>query len=102
MPKKLNKEVARHMRKLIAKSKYNLPTESKESYAEFLKTKYWAKVSARVLKRDKRRCKMCGSKKDLNVHHKTYANHFRELSHMDDLITLCRTCHKKVHGISKR
>ena len=97
MAKKLSKEVVKHMNMLKRKSKYGLPTESKESYKEFLKTKYWNKVRLRVLKRDKNKCTRCGSKKNLQIHHKTYKNHFRELSHMQDLITLCKDCHSKKH-----
>lgn len=35
----------------------------------------------------------------LNIHHSTYENHGDEAVHLDDLITVCRSCHKIIHGI---
>lgn len=39
---------------------------------------------------------MCGSGTNLNVHHISY-EHLDTYDEIDDLITLCRDCHKKVH-----
>ncbi len=47
-----------------------------------------------VLIRDGHKCVKCKSEKNLDVHHKHY-NHDK-LS-LNDLITLCRKCHKKEH-----
>jgi len=69
-----------------------------KSYSSFLKSAYWSKVRLTVLKRDNYTC-ICGEKKYLQVHHKTYKNHFNEHKHLEDLITLCRNCHKKEHNI---
>ena len=50
----------------------------------------------RVLKRDGWRCQICGSSKDLHVHHLTRRS---SLGHdvLDNLITLCAGCHKLQH-----
>lgn len=42
------------------------------------------------------RCEMCGMRPDrtLDVHHK---DHTKDNHHPDNLIALCRSCHKKVH-----
>jgi 5-methylcytosine-specific restriction endonuclease McrA len=72
----------------------------KRSYFTFLRSRYWAYIKKRVLKRDKNMCKKCGYKSGLQVHHKTYKNHFNEHNHLGDLITLCRNCHKAEHKIS--
>lgn len=71
----------------------------KERYKLFLKSAYWFKVRKLVLIRDNRACCKCGAKKRLQAHHTTYKNHKNELEHLEDLITLCRDCHKKEHGI---
>jgi predicted nucleic acid-binding Zn ribbon protein len=44
-----------------------------------------------VLIRDNYKCQVCGSEKQLDIHHKKYINE------MVNLITLCKSCHKKVH-----
>jgi len=49
-----------------------------------------------VLWRDGWRCQFCGTMSNLEVHHKE----FRSLSGQDieqNLITLCRACHSRVH-----
>lgn len=67
-------------------------------YADFLKSQYWYDVRTAVLERDKNKCR-CGSLFNLQVHHTTYDNHFDEINHIEDLITLCSSCHKKEHGM---
>jgi len=68
------------------------------SYGEFLKTSYWAVVREYVLESRGGCCAICPSKKNLNVHHKTYIHHFYEHAHLEDLIVLCRECHAKFHN----
>jgi 5-methylcytosine-specific restriction endonuclease McrA len=51
-----------------------------------------------VLRRDGWRCQVCGSMKDLQVHHKT----LRSQQGSDDdlnLITLCAGCHEGLHRL---
>ena len=67
-----------------------------QSYSDFLKSEYWSIIRKRVLARDKV-CVICKSNNNLQVHHDTYKNHFREHCHLADLMVLCRNCHKEVH-----
>ena len=61
----------------------------------------WSRERAEALKRDGRRCRACGSKEELEVHHldqsgidEIIALIYRTLlCHPDRLITLCRACH---------
>lgn len=73
--------------------------ETRKSYKLFLKGNYWKETSAMILKRDNYSCVKCGSKKRLQVHHKTYEHHLDEKNNLQDLITLCHKCHKKEHGL---
>lgn len=66
-------------------------------YSLFLESQYWQDVRFEIIKRDAYRCTQCRSYWDLQVHHYTYEHHYEEHLHHEDLITLCRTCHKKLH-----
>ena len=53
--------------------------------------RFWQEfVIQTVLKRDNYTCLNCGSKENLDVAHKRYGIDIT----IDDLITLCRKCHK--------
>lgn len=69
----------------------------KMSYPIFLQSKYWALVRKEVLKRDGYKCIICQSDKELNIHHDSYKHHPHELKHLQDLMTLCRVCHREHH-----
>ncbi|WKZ36871.1 MAG: DEAD/DEAH box helicase [Anaerolineales bacterium] len=62
----------------------------------------WQKVRATVRKRDQFKCQVCGaveSTRDHDVHHKTPFRTFTsivEANRLENLTTLCRTCHQKV------
>lgn len=68
-----------------------------ESYIVFLASNYWKIVREMVLKRDGYKCMICSNTKYLQVHHDHYKNHFNEHNHLEDLMTLCRGCHKEHH-----
>lgn len=69
-------------------------------YSDFMRTPYWWAVSCSVKNRDKR-CRICATNASLQVHHSTYEHHGCEHDHMDDLISLCPTCHKIFHVAKK-
>ena len=64
-------------------------------YRKYLRSDKWKHVRNARLVRDKCRCQSCGIQSNLEVHHLTYKNVFKE--HMNDLTTLCEKCHKQVH-----
>lgn len=70
------------------------------SYEMFLMTPYWKIISDTVKQRSNNTCKMCGSNKNLQAHHKTYDHHGFEFKYLhEDLICVCEDCHKKLHNI---
>lgn len=71
----------------------------KMPYREFLKTVYWKTIAENQKRYAGKKCALCGSDKFLNLHHTTYQNHGNEIFHLEDLITVCRDCHKAIHGI---
>ncbi|MGL5713601.1 MAG: HNH endonuclease [Paraclostridium sp.] len=68
-------------------------------YKEYLKSDEWKRIKKLVLERDNNKCILCDSEDNLHIHHKTYQNIFKEIDHMDDLITLCSKCHTKEHKL---
>ncbi|MBC7332963.1 MAG: HNH endonuclease [Actinobacteria bacterium] len=56
----------------------------------------WKKKKREILKK-KRKCEVCGSRENLEVHH------LRGLSHEspEDLAVLCRKCHKELHALAE-
>ncbi len=66
-------------------------------YKVFLQTDYWRLVREVVIKRDHGQCSICNKLGAINVHHKTYAHRGQEHLHLEDLISLCHSCHQKFH-----
>jgi hypothetical protein len=68
---------------------------NKEEYAQYLQTEHWSKVRHRALEYAERRCQVCYSPKQVEVHHRTYERIGHERP--ADLTVLCRECHAKHH-----
>lgn len=78
---------------------YMMPRKSL-SYDEYLKTDHWQQVRSEALQRANYRCQLCCSKENLNVHHNNYENLWNE--QLEDVVTLCRSCHAKFHNIKEQ
>jgi len=60
----------------------------------------YKQLCQQVMKRDGWRCQVCGSRQDLQVHHKQLRS--QQGSDNDlNLITLCAGCHEGLHGRDK-
>lgn len=70
----------------------------KDAYAFYRKSSHWKKLRRKKLK-EVNFCEMCHSRSMLQVHHLEYKRWFDV--ELTDLMTLCRECHKNVHGIDK-
>jgi hypothetical protein len=64
-------------------------------YGEYIKSDVWLEKRHRVWRRDGMRCVECGSAMNLQCHHLTYENLGNEP--LQDLVTLCRSCHSEKH-----
>lgn len=54
------------------------------------------KLRRYIIERDRNTCKKCGCQINLEIHHKKSVHHFPHLAQQpDNLILLCRACHKK-------
>ena len=61
----------------------------------YLRSPEWKQKRQQVLFRDRHMCRNCNVSTNLQVHHVSYRNLCNEPLH--DLITLCDTCHTKLH-----
>lgn len=67
------------------------------SYQEYLKSTHWISTRYGALERAGRRCQLCNTDKNLQVHHRTYERLGCEL--WVDLFVVCDGCHKRHHNI---
>lgn len=69
-------------------------------YADRRTTREWMVLKRQVHRRDGHRCRLCGCDGvELHVHHRTYTTYAEE--RLEDLITLCRSCHSHFHFLSE-
>ena len=78
---------------------YTTPYMPYSEYRHYLTTSKWKALRLKTFKRDRYTCQHCGvtgSSDTLHCHHLTYDRLGDE--NLNDLLTLCNTCHKKVHN----
>lgn len=85
-------KIKQYYNALIKTNKWRLTS----NYLKYLASDRWATLRLKILKRDKFKCK-CGADAT-QVHHLTYDRIENELD--EDLISICRTCHLKEHGLN--
>jgi len=66
-------------------------------YSRFLQSEYWAWVRDAVIDLDGPQCTLCSRTGSPEVHHLEYINHGYEHLHAEDLVVLCRRCHRRIH-----
>lgn len=66
-------------------------------YDLYLKTEYRLKMRSIALSLYWKKCKICNSEDNINLHHRTYKNRWNYMKEIDDIIPLCRSCHSKFH-----
>jgi hypothetical protein len=81
-------------------------TASQKAYRKYLLTDHWKALRERALERDGRKCTydlgdgfICEDTDRLNVHHVVYREKWED-TRLEDLQTICRTCHRIEHGLA--
>lgn len=57
----------------------------------------YRRLAQEVLKRDAWCCQFCGGRTNLHVHHVEWRSHLGR-DQIENLITLCASCHSKLHA----
>jgi 5-methylcytosine-specific restriction endonuclease McrA len=81
------------------KSRHLIPTKPSKhriKYYQYLASEEWAQIKLDLYQLRGKKCEVCDSKQNIQVHHLTYKNVFNE--EPEDLILLCKKCHEKEHG----
>ena len=89
---KRNKRQPKHRNKKKVKSSH------KKAYDKYIDSDQWTMMRWGLFYKRGEKCERCGKTENLQVHHKTYENLFREK--FADLEILCKECHRKEHGLS--
>ena len=66
-------------------------------FQDYIKSEKWKLLKEKRLEKDEFKCVLCKSKEKLVCHHLTYMRLYKE--EINDLITLCSRCHKRIHFI---
>lgn len=72
-----------------------------QNYSLQLEDPRWKSFRKFVFDVRGRKCELCGSEKDLQVHHIHYFKGLKAWEYsVKDVRILCRECHKRIHGIT--
>lgn len=73
-----------------------------ERYKDQLSRPEWIAFRQFILVARKAECEICGSKHNLQIHHLRYIENRKAWEYLpDDIMVLCRKCHKMAHGIDE-
>lgn len=67
------------------------------TYDEYIQSDIWKAKRSERLRIDGYRCQMCGTAKNLRVHHIRYPD-VLGMESVEDLVTLCDRCHEHAHS----
>ena len=81
--------------------------DDNERYKEYLKSDKWKQLARKRYEIDNGVCQCCGSRgtiaNPIECHHLSYSHLYHEEGRIyEDLVSLCRVCHKCVHRMMER
>lgn len=68
-----------------------------KEYEDYLLSPAWKVKRKQAFAHHGKKCAKCHRTKNLQIHHKTYANIYNEP--MEDLMVVCKKHHEEIHGI---
>lgn len=79
-----------------------VPDQYYLTYRAYLRSAEWRALRTEALHRDQYECTVCETPNDLQVHHLHYKGIETMTFNVDQLKTLCETCHSRVHDLQDR
>lgn len=77
--------------------------EKKPEFAKYSRRGKWGGNWVAALERDGHKCTICDSSRGLHVHHRDGSGESDSPNHkVENLQTLCNTCHRRIHTITYR
>jgi len=69
-----------------------------KNYRNYLESNHWKRIKNKKYNSNPKlyKCSICGYRKGLHLHHKTYKRIEKE--RLSDLVWLCEICHKNLHA----
>ncbi len=83
---------------VIMSRKKRSKSERKKRYEKYLQSEHWKQLRESVFVRDNRKCTKCKSSIVIQAHHLIYREPLESCT-PNDLITLCKRCHRIEHGL---
>src|SRR5665213_912452 len=80
------------------KKELSTPEVPKTEYQLYLESEHWRLFRLRIIAKRGARCERCGSDRQIDLHHLTYARRGHERD--EDVKILCHRCHQAVHHFS--
>lgn len=77
------------------------------NYHSYLQSDHWKKTRARTILLQGSKCRVCGSSKNINIHHRRYKYNGKSILGREinqTLLPLCQDCHNlwhKLHGLKR-
>lgn len=69
-----------------------------DKYKKYLESNEWANKKEQIYNKRGKKCIICGSEYNLNVHHLNYETIYcEEINDFYNVIVVCEKCHKKLH-----
>lgn len=96
---KKRKWVAKHRKWQVKKFGIDAVMRKRKAYERYIKSAEWQAVRRMALDHFKRKCFLCESVFDLEVHHLNYKNFGFES--IEDVVVLCANCHAREHAKPK-
>lgn len=97
-----NKLIGSVKRKAKEISYENHQPQPYSRYEEQLKDERWNYFRMFIFNVRGRKCEVCGSTKNLQIHHTRYLKYCKAWEYTcNDVMVLCDTCHKRAHGLLK-
>lgn len=74
-----------------------VPLDTRKLYGSYIHSDLWKDIAGKRKKEAGYKCQICGSAINLCVHHISYEHLAMEDSYPEDLLVVCRKCHKALH-----